>query len=135
MNSQDFRFKILHARNEPVELILGNILIGTGGFLMGLVALDSTLLPLIAPAFIVFALGIFFDVRVLSKFSFELKRLREELENSRRALESTKERILGSRGRGLPRATWDNPLAKQLNDLEKKVRLLERQGHTRNWMH
>lgn len=75
-----------HAKNVSFELIVGNLLIGIGGFLIGLVFLDSSLFLVIIPAFITFSFGIIFDVRVLMKFAFDLKEVWEGIDSAREGL-------------------------------------------------
>lgn len=82
-----------HARNEPFELILGNVLIGIGGFLLGIALSFDSLLLMMIPAFPIFGIGIIFDVRVLTKFSHELSSIRKEIDQARKELEDSKNRI------------------------------------------
>jgi len=87
------KFNVGHAKNEPFELILGNILIGIGGFLLGIALSFDSLLLMMIPAFPIFGIGIVFDVRVLTKFSHELSSVRKEIDQARKDLENAKRRI------------------------------------------
>jgi len=79
---------IWRAKNEPVELIIGNLMIAIGGFLIGYKPeqVESSFLSYLSPIFI--ALGIFFDVRVLKKFSHELRITKNEVDSARSELRS-----------------------------------------------
>ena len=70
-----------HAKNESIELVFGNLLIGIGGLLLGFAITDTELNFLIIWAMPIFAAGIIFDVRVLRKFSFDVKKVQEHIQS------------------------------------------------------
>ena len=97
-----------HAKNETYELVFGNLLIGIGGFLMGITFNDSTLNYLMVSAIPIFMAGIILDVRVLRKFSFELSTVKQsilkqmnvinqnidDIENTKNSVERTHSKII-----------------------------------------
>jgi len=69
------------AKNEAVELIFGNLLIGIGGALLGIAYNDVSFIYLVVSAIPIFAAGIILDVRVLRKFSFDLGNVKTSVTN------------------------------------------------------
>lgn len=70
-----------HAKNETYELVFGNLLIGIGGYLIGVTFNDSTLNYLMVSAIPIFMAGIILDVRVLRKFSLDINNVLKKIEN------------------------------------------------------
>lgn len=84
------KIPIGYAKNEAFELIFGNILIGLGGFFVGLAYSNQDLFALIYPAIVIFGFGILFDVRVLRRFSYELEIVKIEIRNAKADLDGTR---------------------------------------------
>lgn len=87
------KLSVGHAKNEAFELIFGNVLIGLGGFLIGLAYSNLDMFNLIYPAISIFGCGIIFDVRVLTKFTHDLSSIKNEIDHAREELENAKNRI------------------------------------------
>lgn len=81
------------AKNESFELIFGNLLIGIGGLLSGLAVTDVVLNFLFIWAIPIFGAGIILDVRVLRKFSFDINKVRENIENLVKDIDQNVEEI------------------------------------------
>jgi len=106
---------IAYAKNETFELILGNVLIGLGGVLIGMVSIDPSLINLMVPSFISFGLGIFFDVRVLLKFS-------KELSSTKAIIKDMHDKTF----KFISSARSFRPLEGTLEDLQRRLSDLER---------
>ncbi|MGH9878279.1 MAG: hypothetical protein ACREBU_16600 [Nitrososphaera sp.] len=75
------------AENEAIELILGNILIALGGIMLGFLYPIPEYQSYSYFSTVFFGAGIIFDVRVLSKFAYELGAIKNEIVASRRDIE------------------------------------------------
>lgn len=106
---------LAYAKNETFELILGNILIGLGGVLVGMVSIEPNLINLMIPSFISFGLGIFFDVRVLLKFS-------NELSSTKAIIKDMHDKIF----KFISSTSSFQPIESTIEDLQRKMSDLER---------
>jgi len=75
------------ASNEAFELIVGNILIAFGGVILGFLypLPEYQVWSYASAAF--FGAGIIFDVRVLSKFAYELRGVKDDINTARREIQ------------------------------------------------
>ena len=113
---------IAYAKNETLELILGNVLIGLGGVLIGMVSIDPNLINLMVPSFISFGLGIFFDVRVLLKFSNEIK-------STKATIKDMHDKIF----KFISSTSSFDPIESTIEDLQRKISDLERKFDDLNY--
>lgn len=88
------RLGIGQAKNEPFELIFGNVLIGAGGFLVGWLVPNPETLWFGLIGLVFFGVGVICDVRVLRRFSHDLKDTRNEIIDAKAALESQENTLI-----------------------------------------
>ena len=104
------------ATNESRELILGNVLIGIGGFLLGLLVVSESLFLILA-SFPFFGSGIVLDVRVLKKFSYDLSIVKGAIKKAQRDLAETKNKMQGNQ--------YSYSSSSKRASLEGRIKILE----------
>jgi len=142
------------SKNEAFLLITGDILIATGGVLLGLLFENNEFRYYLMPLCIIcFGLGGYFDYRAIRMFSFHLSSLKSEIrvasdmiEQDIEALKDTKtdieeakkdlqiakqeisktiEKVFGFSGPDFSRSRGSHPIDIAVEELEKKVKDLE----------
>lgn len=83
--------KIFHAKYESAEFISADALLVSGGFLLGTNLADDLTTPL---GSISIAIGLFLGLRVLLKFSSDLKNTKSKVDNSTKILQETNNTVL-----------------------------------------
>ena len=140
----ELKEKIFKAKYETFEFVAADSFLVAGGFLVGTNLLNSsTSIPI---GTILVVIGLFLGIRVLWKFSSDLKNTQiqvnqtisklentqiqvnqtiSELENMLDTLEDTNEKVFGYNGNILSKSSAFNSLDEQISNLKKRMDEME----------
>ena len=109
--------KIFKAKYETFEFVAADSFLVVGGFLVGTNLLNSsTSIPI---GTILVVMGLFLGIRVLWKFSSDLK-------NTLNTLEDINKKVFGYAGCIFPKSSALNSLDEQISTLKKRIDEMEK---------
>jgi methyl-accepting chemotaxis protein len=124
-----------HAKNEAFELIFGNILIAVGGIILGFLYNDPITRIWSLTSIILFGFGIIFDVRVLSRFSYELGIVKNEIKSAKQQTSEMLEKM-EEQGNALSHATEKvNEASREIEEQQKKLEEVSKKTFSRIGSH
>ena len=116
--------KIFKAKYETFEFVTADVLLVGGGILVGTTLIDSSISTPLGVTLV--AIGFFLGLRVLWKFSSDLKSTQIQIQKTMRKLKETEEKVFGFGGSTFSNSSGFDSLDNSVGELKREVEELKR---------